>query len=173
VKNIRDVVGQELKWVQPSTFKAAYVLEAGGEPAATLRFRSGLGSFATTESADGCWTFKRMGFLQTTVPIRACGSDEDLAVFRNATWKRGGTLEFPDGRKYPANINFWMTAYEFTTDAGVALVNYRSIGGLAHLSSMVTISPTGASLTELPWLVALGWYLVVMVRRDSAAVAVV
>ncbi|HEY0722558.1 MAG TPA: hypothetical protein VGD41_00915, partial [Pyrinomonadaceae bacterium] len=65
MRKIADVVGQELEWVQPSVFKMQYELRAGDELAATLRFRSSFGSLATGESADGCWTFKRIGFWQT------------------------------------------------------------------------------------------------------------
>ena len=44
-----------------------YELRAGDMLAATLRFRSSFGSFATAEDGDGCWTFKRVGFWQTSV----------------------------------------------------------------------------------------------------------
>jgi hypothetical protein len=171
MNSIRNLIGHGLKWVQPHMLKMEYELQDDGELAATLRFRSAFGSFATAESADGCWTFKRVGFWQTRVTIRRCGSDQDIAVFRNNTWTQGGTLELADRRRYPANTNFWMTEYEFTTEAGVALVKYRRIGGIVHLSSMVDIQPAAASLSELPWLVALGWYLTVMMHMDSAAAA--
>jgi hypothetical protein len=169
MKNIRNVIDHEIKWFQPRTFKMEYELQDDGELAATLRFRSSFGSLATGESADGCWTFKRMGFWQTRATIRRCGSDEEIAVFRNNTWSNGGTLELPDGRRYLANTNFWATEYEFTTEAGESLVTYRRISGLLHLSSMVEIQPLAVSLDELPWLVMLGWYLTVMMQMDSAA----
>ena len=60
---------------------------------ATLRFRSIWGSLATAESADGCWTFKRVGFLQTRATIRTCESEDEIAVFKNNSWTGGGTLE--------------------------------------------------------------------------------
>ena len=85
----------------------------GGEPAATLRFRSSFGSFATAEGADICWTFKRIGFFQTQVTIRACGSDDDIAHFKNNTWTSGGTLDLADGRTFQATTNFWQTKFGF------------------------------------------------------------
>ena len=65
VKKIGEMIGRKLEWVQPSAWKMQYELRAGDELIATLRFRSSFGSFATAESADGCWTFKRVGFWQT------------------------------------------------------------------------------------------------------------
>ncbi len=167
--NLAELVGRELKWVQPHVLKMEYELCAGERVAATLHFRSSFGSFATATSADGSWTFKRVGFWQTKVTIRASGSEMDLAVFKNNTWSGGGTLEFPDRRSYPANTNFWQTQYEFTTEAGETLISYKKIGGMLHLSSVVEIHPRAKDLAELPWMVALGWYLTVMQHMDSAA----
>ncbi len=164
---------QELKWVQPQTLKMEYELRAGDEIVGTLRFKTAFGTLATGESADGCWTFKRVGFLRTRVTIRQCGSDAEIATFNNNTWTAGGTLELPGGRKYPANTNFWHTQYDFKTGAGETLFTYRNIGGVFHASSAVTIQPGAANLAELPWMVILGWYLVVMMQSDSAAVAAV
>ena len=171
MKRIAELVARELKWVQPHTFKMEYELHVEDELAATLRFRSSFGSLATAESADGCWTFKRVGFWQTRVTIRACGTDTDIAIFKNNTWSGGGTLEFPDGRKFRANTNFWLTRYGFNTEADEALFGYRNIGGMLHLSAAVDIQPRAAHIPEIPWMVMLGWYLTAMIHMDSAAAA--
>ncbi len=136
-----------------------------------MNFRSSFGSFATAASAEGTWTFKRVGFWQTKVTIRASGAETDLAVFKNNTWSAGGTLELLDGRRYLANTNFWATQYEFKTEAGEALISYTKIGGMLHMSSMMEIHPIMRGVVELPWIALLGWYLTVMMQSDSAAAA--
>lgn len=168
MKRLRDLVGQELQWTQPRATKREFELRAGEAVIATLRFRSSLGSFATAESAEGGWTFKRVGFWQTRATIRAIGSDAEVGIFRNNTWANGGTLELPDGRCYLANSNFWMTEYSFRTEGSDPLVVYRKVRGVIHLSSIVDIRPAAAQLAELPWLVSLGWYLTVMMQADEA-----
>jgi hypothetical protein len=85
---------QSLRCVQPNILKMNYELRAGDEVMATLRFRSLMGTLATGESADGCWTFKRVGFLQASATVRSCGSDSDIAAFKHNTWSGGGTLIF-------------------------------------------------------------------------------
>jgi hypothetical protein len=75
-----------LRWSQPSAMKMEYELRSGDECVARLKFRSSFGSYATAESNEGHWTFKRVGFWQTKVTIRARDSDADLAVFKNNTW---------------------------------------------------------------------------------------
>ena len=168
MKKIAEVIDRELEWVQPSAWKMAYELRAGDEPVATLRFRSSFGSFATAEGADGCWTFKRVGFWQTRVTIRGCGSEMDIAMFKNNTWSGGGTLELPDERKVLASTNLWQTNFEFKTETGEALVRFKT-GGLVHLSATVEIQPDSAGMRELPWVVMLGWYLAVMMYMDTAS----
>jgi hypothetical protein len=170
MKKIAELIGRELEWVQPSAWKMEYELRAGDELIATLRFRSSFGSFATAESADGCWTFKRVGFWQTRVTIRGCGSEMDIAMFMNNTWSGGGALELPDGRKVLATTNLWQTNFEFRTEAGEALVRLKT-GGLVHLSAAVEIQPSAAGMPELPWVVMFGWYLTVMMYMDTASSA--
>src|SRR5687767_3448850 len=147
-----------------------YELHSGDELIATLRFRSSFGSFATAESADGCWTFKRVGFWQTRATIRGCGTDVDIGTFANNTWSGGGTLELPDGRKLLATTNFWQTNFEFQTEAGETMLRFKT-GGFVHLSAKVEIQPAATELPELALVVMLGWYLVVMMYMDAATVA--
>ena len=145
VQHISDLVGRELKWSKPHWLKMEYELQDEETRVGTLRFRSSLGTLATGEIGEGCWTFKRAGFLQTRATIRRCGEDQDLAVFKNNSWTGGGTLELPDGRRYPANTNFCMTSYEFRSEAGESLVKFRRIGGIVHLSSVVEIQPAATA----------------------------
>ncbi|HWM91609.1 MAG TPA: hypothetical protein VN493_12655 [Thermoanaerobaculia bacterium] len=170
MRHIAQMVGQELRWNQPRAPKMEYELRAGEELVATLRFRSSWGSFATAESADGCWTFKRVGFWQTRVTVRPCESEAEIATFRQGTWSAGGTLELPDGRKYLASTNFWQTQYEIQTESGEPLIRFRT-GGVLRMTAQMEIEPMAAELPELPWMAMLGFYLAVMMRNDSAAAA--
>jgi hypothetical protein len=170
VKKIAEVIGRKLEWLQPSAWKMEYELRSGDELIATLRFRRSFGSFATAESADGCWTFKRVGFWQTRVTIRRCGSETDIAIFKNSTWSGGGTLELPDGRKVLATTNLWQTDFEFKTEAGEPLIRFKP-GGLVHLSATVEIQRDAVGVPELPWVVMLGRYLTVMMYLDTAAIS--
>jgi hypothetical protein len=170
---IADLIGQELKWVQPNALKMEYELRLGDMVAGALRFRSQFGTFATATCDDGRWTFKRVGFWQTKATIRTSGSETDVAVFKNNTWGGGGTLELPDGRKYLANTNSWASQYEIKTEAGQELISFRKIGGMLHISSKVEIHALAKDIAELPWMVLLGWYLTVMMYMDYAATVVV
>ena len=162
------LVGQGMIWAKPkpSWTSGNYDLRLGEQRLATLRFRSIWGTFATGETAEGSWTFKRVGFFQNRVTVRPAASDVEVGVFVN-DWKMGGTLELPDGRRFRGNTSFWMTKFSFTDEEGRPLVSYRRIGGMTSLSAAVEIEPAGAELRELPWLVMLGWYVAVMLHQDA------
>jgi hypothetical protein len=147
-----------------------YELGAPDALIATLRFRSSFGSLATVESADGCWTFKRVGFFQTRISIRVCGSETEIATFWNNTWSGGGALELPDGGRLKATTNFWQTRLEFRAENDESLIRFEP-GGILRVYSSVEIAPQAKEVLEkLPWLVSLGWYLIILLRSDSAAI---
>ena len=170
MRKIIELADQQLKWVQPSALKMKYELRAGDELVSTLNFRSSFGTFATGESADGCWTFKRVGFWQTRVTVRPCDGDTEIATFRSNTWRSGGTLEMFHKREFPAKTNLWQTKFEYQNESGNTLIQFKS-GGLLHLSATVEIQPRAVGMPELPMMVMLGWYLIVMMNIDAAVVA--
>jgi hypothetical protein len=169
MKKIKELFDQQIEWVQPRALKMHYELRASDELVATLRFRSSLGSFATGESADGCWTFKRVGFWQTRVTVRLCDGENDIGSFKNNTWSGGGTLELSDGRVFPATTNLWQTKLEFQNESNNKLIQFKS-GGVLHQSAKVEIQPGAVGILELPLIMMLGWYLIVMMSVDSAMV---
>ena len=127
---------------------------------------------ATAQSGDGSWTFKRVGFLETRATVREEGAQNDLAVFEHATWSGGGTLTIAGGPAIQVTTNFWQSRIEFQLEDGTVLFRYETEGFMRD-GAELTVEPAGARLKELPWLLAFGWYLVVMIQNDAAATAVV
>ena len=161
---ISDFIGQELTWKCTNWLRSKYELRAKELCLATLTRKKIYmitgSSFATGESDEGCWTFKR-GFLKRRVMIRDCDQDDDIAVFKKATWKGGGTLELSDGRNILVTTNFWETKMEFNTEQGELLFAYKIYTDTADLM----IEAEAAEMPELPWMVMLGWYLIVMMQQ--------
>jgi hypothetical protein len=170
MRSLLQISSAPLLWKQPKLMEAAFELKYSEEVLATLKFKNSLGSLATGTVAEGVWTFKRQGFLKTYVTIRQHGVESNIAVFHNNTWSEGGTLELPDGRKYPANSNFWNSKFEFTDEPGEPYLRYTNIGGF-KLHSQMDILPAARNNQDTPWMVLLGWYLAVMNSRDGEMVA--
>jgi hypothetical protein len=171
MKPMKQLVGRELKWIQPRATARDFELKDGEETVAMLEFRSMFGSLATATTGDGRWSFKRVGFWIPHVTIRPGDQDTEIARFRNRTWSAGGTLELSDSQVLRANTNFWNTAFDFLDAQDQPLVRYRKVAGMFHLSSLVEITPAGAQLGVLPWLVPFGWYLAIKMHDDASCAA--
>ena len=166
-----DLVSRELQWVQPSAKKQIYELMAGDLAVCKVHLNSSFNSRATAVNDEGSWDFDRKGFWQRHVTIRKTGSAEDLAVYNANTWKGGGTLTMPFGRTYLFKFNFWNTQFFVTTENDQALISITKIRGFIHYSGNLEIHSLARHLPELPWLVPLSWYLIMMQQRDTAAAA--
>ena len=169
---LSDVIHSDLHWVQPRVFDRAFELRHLDEIVATLSFRSAFGSFATATSADGSWTFKRIGFWQPRATVRVEGRTDDLAVFEHHTWSGGGTLTLAGGRPVRVTTNVWHSKIEFLSADDDVLFRYLTEGFLRQ-ESQVEVMPSLGRMPERLWLLLFGWYLVVMMHEDTAATAVI
>jgi hypothetical protein len=169
---VAEVADRELAWTQASFARQEFALTAQGAAVGRLVLRGMLGTLAEGATGDGAWTFKRVGFWQQRATVRAAGSEADLAVFQNNTWKGGGTLDFIEGSRFRATTNFWNTRFLWQTEEEQTLVEFHH-GGAFKLSSTVEIREAARALPQLPLLVLFGWYLCVMLHRDAGAHVVV
>jgi len=143
VRSISETAGQELLWIQPAAFQREHELRGGDDVVATLKFQRG--SLADAETADGYWTFKRQGFWQPRVTVRAAGSDADLATF--ILWQ-----------------SVWVRQ-----ENEKPLIRIKGRHGLIKANGAVEITPDAANIPDTALLVLLGWYLILLHAEDSAA----
>jgi len=159
-----------LEWRQPKTMVRDSELAADDRVIGALTFRSRWGTLATAAIGSACWTFKRVGFLRPRVQVRECGSDDPIAEFGNATWAGGGTLTLRGGRGFRMTTNWWNTKWEVQDLDGRVLLRF-DYGGAFRLRAHVKISHEARAQPELPLLVALSWYLVIMLWDDASTAA--
>ncbi len=178
MENFAQAMNKNLLWIQPKALQRRFELRDEEMLVAALEFKSSYGSLAAATTAEENWTFKRVGFFNPRVTVRRSEEEIDLAVYRPKWTGTQGVLEFTAGRSYIWKVaNFWATRYEFLDSAGQPLLAYQS--GIEHgkLSDLfknqarVEILPTAHGLPELPLLVLLGWYLIVLSQEDSAVAA--
>jgi hypothetical protein len=166
MRSLARLAGQELAWVQPAALRREHELRAGEDVVASLRFQRG--SLADAEADGDHWTFKREGFWNPRITVRVIGSDTNVAVFR-PRWLGGGTLELPDGRAFGlSSANFWQSEWVWQ-EKDQQLIRFKGRHGFLKANGAVEIQPAAASLAELPLLVLLGWYLILLHAEDAAA----
>lgn len=162
----------KLEWRQLKGLRRDAELKADDRALGTMTFRSEFGTLATARIGDDCWTFKRVGFFQQRVQVRECDSTDPIGEFLNATWKGGGTLIMRGGKTFKATSNVWSTKWEVQDDSGRVLLRF-DYGGVFKLSAKIKVMAQARQLPELPLLIALSWYLIVMLAADAAASAAI
>jgi hypothetical protein len=164
-----ELAGRELLWTPSPGQKKTYELRAGEDIAATVRFERS--SLATAEVASASWTFKREGFWHPRVTVRLPGSATDLAIFRPG-WSGAGTLELSPSRQvHWKSASFWQSSWDWQELDGRPLVHFKGRHKWTKMEAEVAIETMATGLAELPLLVALGWYLLVLLAQDTASAA--
>jgi hypothetical protein len=167
MRPIAEVAGEELIWVQPARTVQAFDLRAVEEVVGTMAFARS--SLATGTTAGQEWTFKREGFWHPQVTVRVAGSDDNIATFK-PSWGGGGTLQLAEGGQlHFGAANFWHSQWDWQSAEDKPLVHFKSHHGFLKMEGEVGIEPDAMAMPELPLLVVLGWYLLILFARDAAA----
>jgi hypothetical protein len=168
MQRLADVLRQPLRWSQPDKRQRVYVLLASSRRMATLTFRSPSGSFAVGHSADGSWSFERIGLQPTVMTIRAEGERGELAMFEHHSPNDRGTLRLTGERSLIVATNPWRSQIEFQRADQQALFRCRTQGARRSIAELEVL-PALDGMREMPWLLLFGGYLAVMAHEDAGA----
>ncbi|MGO9087298.1 MAG: hypothetical protein ACLQBK_18925 [Candidatus Sulfotelmatobacter sp.] len=145
-----------------------YQLKLKDELVGTLRHPSFWSSSFVADTQDGCWTFRRAGFLGTRAEIVDPASEQSIATFR-ACWGAGGTLTFADGQTFRLECKgWWRPVWSATTESGRPVLH-------VHTREKTVELPAGAGVPDsrLSLLVMFAWYRVLQAEEDAASAATV
>ena len=169
MRTIRETEAQELIWIQSRKHKRDFELRIGEETLATLRWEKQHRQIATGEAADGHWTFRRQGFLHQHIEARLSESALEVARFQ-PLWRGGGTLEFPDGRRFGLRpTSFWNAEWAWTTATNDILLRIKRAARSGQEKWHIDLLPGTSAIPELSLLVLLSWYLIILAADDAAA----
>lgn len=159
--------GEKLTWVHEQADVKEFVLKSGTDEFARLRWEKDGGSLATGETADGAWSFKRIGFFHPYVNIRDRATGNDIG--RTQIGIGGaGSVQFADGEHYNWLSNLWRSEWDWATPSGRTLVEFRRDFSIDERAGEVKIPADHLSTIHLPLLSVLGWYLIVLLSEDAA-----
>ena len=172
---LSDFQGSTIQWTQANTFRRSYELRSENDLLGTLAFRSAFGTFATAETADGKWTFKRVGFLNPRVTVRPEGGEEDAGLYQPKIWG-DGVLTLQGGPTFAWKpTNFWQTNWAFI-DAEqchvmdfTAGVDNKKLRDIFKVQCTVALADVSSCRSWVPLLVPLGMYLLILHHDDAAA----
>lgn len=169
---IAEVVaaGQTMHWQQPGALGGLFTLAtATGEPVASFGWRVGFGKLGTVETMTGRWSLKRTGVWRLTVTLRR---EDHAEAFVSLGLDRSdeGTLEFAHGPRYRwTRLNLSRTDWEWQATDGATLIHYANPRGAFQTVGAVSCAPALAQLPELDPLVAVGWYLGILMASGTVS----
>jgi hypothetical protein len=167
VKTIKEAALGELLWVQPARLTQEFELRDGDEVVGTLRWARP--SLATGETANQSWTLKREGFWHPRITVRVPPSEDNIATFAPG-WAGGGMLDLGSGVQLRFGAaSFWHSQWDWIDAQNQPLVHFKSHQGLLKVEGQINIEAGAIERPDLPVLVVLGWYLLVLFGKDASA----
>ncbi len=166
-----DVDVAALRWIRTSVEPPAYSLLSGDRPLVDLRWERPTGSLATARSSGGTWSLKRGGFLGPHVTIRTSPDGTDLA--RLEVHLRQGVLDVLGGRSYRLRrAGLLVPAWQVTDATGRRLAHIEPVRVDSRLEGgSVEVAPEARGLADLPLLLVVGWYFIVLAWFEDEALA--
>jgi hypothetical protein len=170
MKSMKAVDLGRLKWKQKRFAVDDFELRSGKDLVGVMYWTKWLSDLAVAKSVDGRWHLDRPGFFRDRVIVSEQESEEEIAVF-DIDWFGEGTLTFVGGRSYQwyrtkAFCNHWALANE---DEEVLFEIREGTRWFKH-EAVVVLYIAAEKEADLPLLILIGWYLVIMAIQDSAAV---
>ena len=164
--SMRTMTGRELRWVRPKFFKRSYELRSEDTVVATLAFEQQFAWGALGAAEEGTWTFGRSGFLRSQITVQQAKTAQEVATVSERPGRRQQQVLLPDGTCYMIRSDFFRSRLSLETQSGEALALIRR-RGIFRMVWETEIRYSAKSNEDLPWLVLLTWYYILIVRSRS------
>jgi hypothetical protein len=160
------MVGRELQWMRPSVLRRQYELRSGDTVVGEFGFERSLGWTALGKTGEGTWTFDRSGFLRSRITVRDATSSNEVGTVSEKLARRRQQVILPDSSSYAMSSDFFRSRFTLETATGeqLAVVQRR---GFFRIVWHVEVRYKAKSIPELPWLVLLVWYHILIQRSRS------
>ena len=158
----------EWAWEQPERFRARWRLTCGGEPVATLATHGLM--LAPTRARFAAETWEIRNRFPAKQVVTRVGNPGPWGNYRPG-WFGSGTLARADGTTLLWRPDgFWMRSWAFTTPDQIPILHFRPGRAFLRHSASVELQDAARRLPDLPALLALGWVLVLRMRRARRGV---
>jgi hypothetical protein len=161
---LRGTTPEPLVWERPNRFRREFVLRAGPDTVATLRWPGLGGRTAFGETAEGRYRFRLASLWRGTVVIHPGDSDAELAVWL-PQFLGGGIVRFSGGRTFRIHRgDFWHRRWTVEDESGRVILTIHTRWHFLRERAWVELEPGAERAPELPALLLLSWYARLRVR---------
>lgn len=161
-------IGETLIFYQPSFKKREYELRALDEVLAMLAFPKLLGNRAVVEIYDQKFEIKQPSFWRTEFGVYKFGYQMPFAKFVANFWKTKGTIELPKGARLNCKSGKLRKPFEIYSSQGELLIAYQNMLSFKGKTEAV-IHQNFELLEKYPWIILLGFYVILLYKRARAA----
>jgi len=164
------MIGEILTFKQPSIIKREFELVSSKGVLATMVFPKLFSNRVILEGFDAKWEIKQPSIWRREYGVFKYGYQMPFAKYISNFWRTKGTLELPRGaRLYCKSAKFKKPFDVFSSDNKL-LLSYSNRFVLMGKTS-VTIEQRSELLDKYPWVILLGWYVIVQNRKGRASAA--
>ena len=161
------MVGGTLTFNQPALMKREFELISSDSVLARMVFPKLISTNVVVEGFDGKWEFKQLSIWRNEFGIFKYGYQLPFAKYISNFWKTKGTIELPKGAKLSCKSAVFKKPFEIFTSSGKLLLVYTNKFVLKGRTT-VTIQNSSELLNQNPWILMLGWYIILQNRRARA-----
>lgn len=161
-------MGENLVIVQPSIFKREYKLKSPDEVIATLDYPKFFSNDAVTEILGEKYEIKQPSMWRSDIHIYKEGQSYPFAKYEANFWRTKGELSLSRGEKLFFKYGMFKRACEISTTSGELIVLIKNSFSI-KVQNVVEIKRQSELLDENPWLILLGYYVILQHRRSAAA----
>lgn len=163
MKKLVDCWGEELVWRRFKPLQPHYELHAGDGVAA--RLTQGLVSAkGEAQTVEAHWNFVRVGMFRTRIVVRDVASQAEVAAM---PWTGDRILEMANGNRFPLAQFNASGETGFVTMEGERLFGVQPGGFAKGHHAIVKVEEVARDLSELPLLLCLNWYAVMLAAKDA------
>jgi len=169
-KTLSNVVGETLTFNQPSLLKREFELVSSKGILGTMVFPKLFSSQVVVEGFGEKWEFKPLSIWQREFGIFKYGYQMPFAKYTSNFWRTKGEIELPKGTRLKCKTGQLKKPFELYSNSGRLLLNYANKFAIKGRTA-VTIEEKSDLLDKYPWVLMLGWYIVILNRRGRARAA--
>jgi hypothetical protein len=166
MKTIRELGNKVLRWQPSVESKESWELRSGDDVVGTVAWQNPTrdGTLVVATSADGHWSFKRVGVFIPRVTVRIVGTDTDVATVTPHLGR--SVVDFADGHTvHLLRRGFWHNEFALTQSNGEPLLVFKEAG------TRVEIEKGAEARSDASLLALLGCYLLHLYARDAESAA--
>jgi len=167
---LSNLAGETLTFNQPSLIKREFELETPKGVFATMVFPKLFSSRVVIEGFDEKWEIKSLSIWQRELGIFKYGYQMPLAKYASNFWRTKGTIELPKGARLNCKAGRLKKPFDVYSSKGKLLLSYSNKFILKGRTT-VTITERSEIIDNYPWIIMLGWYIIIMNRKGRARAA--